>query len=41
MGRPDKKKKKYKANSENDPQEVQNDEATEQYVFRDKDYQTL
>jgi len=41
MGCHDKKKKKYKANSENDPQEVQNDEATEQYVFRDKDYQTL
>jgi hypothetical protein len=41
IGRRDKKKKMSKANSENDPQEVRNDEATEQYVFRDKDYQTL
>jgi len=41
MGRRDKKKKKNKANSENGPQEVRNDEATEQYVFHDKNYQTL
>ncbi len=41
MGRRDKKKKKNKANPENDPQGVRNDEATEQYVFCDKDYQTL
>ena len=41
MGHRDKKKKENNANPENDPQEVRNDEATEQYVFRDKDYQTL
>ncbi len=36
MGRHNKKKNKKNAKPEKDPQEVQNDEATEQYVFHDK-----
>ena len=41
MGRKAKKKSKNNAKTENDPQEVANDKATEQYVFHDKEYQTL
>ncbi len=39
MGHRDKKKKKNKANPENDPQEVWNDEASEQYVFHNKTFE--
>ncbi len=41
MGRKAKKKSTNNAKTENDPQEVANDKATEQYVFHDKEYQTL
>ena len=41
MGRKAKKKSKNNAKPEKDPQEVANDKATEQYVFHDKEYQTL
>ena len=41
MGCKAKKKSKNNAKTENDPQEVANDKATEQYVFHDKEYQTL
>ncbi len=39
MGRRDKKIKKNNANPEYDPQEVQNDEASEQYVFHNKTFE--
>ncbi len=41
MGRKAKKKSKNNAIPKKDPQEVANDKATEQYVFHDKEYQTL
>ena len=41
MGCKAKKKSKNNAKTENDPQEVAIDKATEQYVFHDKDYQML
>ncbi len=41
MGRHAKKKNKNNAKPEKDPQEVQNDEATEQYVFHDKECQKV
>jgi hypothetical protein len=41
MGRKAKKKSKNNAKTENDPQEVANDKATEQFVFHDKEYQKL
>jgi hypothetical protein len=41
MGHKAKRKSKNNAKTENDPQEVANDKATEQYVFHDKEYQPL
>ena len=41
MGRNAKKKNKNNAKPEKDPQEVRNDEATEQYVFHDKTCEKL
>jgi hypothetical protein len=41
MGRNAKKKNKNNAKREKDPQEVANDKSTEQYVFHDKECQTV